>query len=328
VGSIVASIRFSGVHIPLDIFYMLNASTYFQLGIMLQALFFALALGERVVFLHQEHDSAQRILIEQLAVKEQVTKEVNARLEKEIDERLREILTIKEDLQKQERMRMMAEFERNLIRAEITAKRAQINPHFMFNSLNAIKYLIMKGENDKANKYLTMFSQFIRSVLERVDNDLIPFEMEISILQDYLKLEKKRFEDDFVFDIIIEPDLIWKDYLLPPLLLQPFVENAIWHGLLTSDKAEKKLTISIRSMYRGIKISIEDNGVGRLQTLSKHAKKVHKSKGVALTKQRIELFNLNNKHRQITMDIIDLQEKDEKKTSRGTRVELLIQDIE
>src|SRR5690606_29518195 len=184
----------------LDIFYMLNASTYFQLGIMLQALFFALALGERVVFLHQEHDSAQRILIEQLAVKEQVTKEVNARLEKEIDERLREILTIKEDLQKQERMRMMAEFERNLIRAEITAKRAQINPHFMFNSLNAIKYLIMKGENDKANKYLTMFSQFIRSVLERVDNDLIPFEMEISILQDYLKLEKKRFEDDFVFD--------------------------------------------------------------------------------------------------------------------------------
>lgn len=324
VGSIVASLRFSGIYIPLDIFYAFTAPSYFQIGIMMQALFFALALGERIIFKHQEHDSAQRVLIEQLAIKERVTKEVNERLEEEIEERVREMMVIKENLQEQERMRLTAEFERNLIKSEITAKRAQISPHFMFNSLNAIKYLILQKENDKATKYLTTFSRFIRSVLERVDKDLIPLETEISILHDYLELEKKRFDSDFMFNLRISPSVILNNYYFPPLLLQPFVENAIWHGLLTSDKKKKLLTIEVEPIKSGIKIVIEDNGVGRHRTLSKTSKSQNKSKGHSLTMERIELFNHNNKIRQISLKITDLYDK--KQAPLGTKVELFVED--
>ncbi|WP_461533085.1 histidine kinase [Sinomicrobium sp.] len=320
VGSVIASVRYSDLEVPFRAFYDLSSTSYFQLGILFQALFFALALGERVVFLHQEHDRGQRVLIEQLSVQERVVSEANRQLEEEIQLRVNEIIAIKEDLQEQERKRLAAEYERNLIRSEIQAKQAQINPHFIFNNLNAIKYLILQQESGKAIKYLVRFSRFIRAVLDRAEEDIIPLERELMMVYDYLELEKKRFNDDFTFRI--ENHIDNSGCYIPPLLLLPFIENAIWHGLLTSEKEEKQLLITVGNTCPGIKITIEDNGVGRDRILSGTSGKIQGSMGIPLTRERIRLFNHNNNDKKITLNIVDL--KDEYNNALGTRVELLL----
>ncbi len=322
IGSVLASIRHSNMEVPFVQFDTLTAASYFQIGIILQALFFALALGGRVVFLHQEHASAQQTLIGQLAIQEQVTKEVNKQLEEEIEHRVREVMSIKEDLQEQERKRVAAEYERNLIKSEIQAKQAKISPHFMFNSLNAIKFLVLQQENENAVKYLIKFSRFIRTVLEWADKDIISLETELSIIENYLELEKKRFNEDFCFRIVVDPALGLGCYYIPPLLLQPFVENAIWHGLLTSQKEEKRLIIHIDKTTTGAKITIEDNGVGRHMDMPIKSAKIHDSMGIKLTSERIRLFNYHHQDRKIRWRFIDLKDADARPL--GTKVELLL----
>lgn len=322
IGSVLASMRHSNFVVPLEVFYTLSASSYFQIGIILQAVFFALALGGRVVFLHQEHASAQRTLIGQLAIQGRVTKEVNKRLEKEIATRVQEVMAIKENLQEQERKRVAAEYERNLIKSEIQAKQAKISPHFMYNSLNAIKFLVLQQQNDNAIKYLVTFSRFIRTVLEWADKDIISLETELSIIQNYLELEKKRFNEDFSFNIVIDPTLELGRYTIPPLLLQPFVENAIWHGLLTSQKEEKRLTIHVERSPAGVKIIIEDNGVGRNVIVSRKSATIHESMGIKLTSERIKLFNYHHHDKKISINFIDLKEDNARPL--GTRVELFL----
>lgn len=322
IGSITASLRHSGAAVPFEGFYIITSTSYFQIGIMFQTLFFALALVERLVFRYQEQASAQKTLFEELSFKERVAKEVNKGLEEEIEARIKEVIVIKEDLQDQERRRLTAEYERNLIQSEILAKQAQINPHFIFNSLNAIKFLILQNENKKAIKYLVTFSRFVRTTLDRMDEHIIPLEAELEIINDYMELEKKRFNDDFSFRIDRKENNQLTDFYIPPLLLQPFVENAIWHGLLTSEKEEKNLTIAVQKTKSGLKISIEDNGVGRGERLPKLSGNKHESMGISLTKERIKLFNHNNTDLKIRFEIMDI--KDEKCNPLGTTVEVFL----
>ncbi|MDT0647167.1 tetratricopeptide repeat protein [Zunongwangia sp. F260] len=215
----------------------------------------------------------------------------------------------------EEKEKMKAIYERNLARAEILVTRLRVNPHFLFNSLNAITYLIQSNQNAKAIKYLVVFSRYTRMVLETSQQHMVPLTEELKLTRYYLTLEGNRFEKDFTYKFIGDDSSGIDEMLIPPLLLQPFIENAIWHGLLPSKKEEKKLLIEIIPEGNTIKINIEDNGVGR--NSSKATRKSHKSMGTQIIQERIDLYNKSYSGH-IRYEIID--KKNAEGEPQGTRI--------
>ena len=212
-------------------------------------------------------------------------------------------------IQKTEKEKMNAIFERNLAQSEILVSRLRVNPHFLFNSLNAITYLIQSEQNLKAIKYLKIFSRYTRMVLETSKKNVISLQQELKLAQYYLLLEENRFEDGFTFKVKGDDISKINEAVIPPLLLQPLIENAIWHGLLPSKSDKKLLLIKIIPDSNNLQIVIEDNGVGRNKTPKKSRKIPHKSMGMQIIKERIELFNQSYSE-QINYEIVDKTDKD------------------
>src|SRR5690554_3877136 len=199
-----------------------------------------------------------------------------------------------ERISQAEKEKMVTIYERNLAQAEILVTRLQINPHFIFNSLNAITYLIQSEQNCKAIEYLGKFSHYTRMVLETSKQQVISLQEELELAENYLKLEENRFSNDFKYVIsgIENPDL--EDVLIPPLLIQPFLENAIWHGLLASPRKKKLLSIHIEIDENQTQIIIDDNGAGRDNKNKINTIKSHNSTGMEIIKERIKLNNKTN----------------------------------
>lgn len=318
IGAVVATLRYSVPNIPFENFYLLTAPVYFELGILIETLCFALALGERIYFLHIEKQRANEKLIQQLYINEQITRSQNEKLTAEVKEISDEISLTQQKLEKQKQIRVQAEYEKNLAEAEMLVRRLQINPHFLFNNLNAIKYLIQRNQSEKAVKYLVIFSRFVRKVLETSQSTLVPLSTELEIIKDFLELEKNRFGDGFTYTIDAIDDNIQAKILLPPLLLQPFVENAIWHGLLTSSAENKNIRIGFKKHNAtDVEVFIDDNGVGRKKAGELASGKLHKNMGMFLTEERIKLFN-NSFDNTLSYRIID--KTDNNGSALGTQV--------
>jgi len=197
--------------------------------------------------------------------------------------------------------------------------RLQMNPHFIFNSLNSIRYFILKQDEEKAIEYIELFSKLLRMILDYSKRDLITLEEELQALELYVKFEKERFNQKFEYQIILDKELSGKLVAIPPLLLQPFAENSIWHGLMHQDK-KGCLTIKIqKTSSTEMTIIIEDNGVGREKAAEIAARngKKHQSHGMEITKSRIEMINETWNSR-FGFKIEDLKSDDGKAT--GTRV--------
>jgi tetratricopeptide (TPR) repeat protein len=210
-------------------------------------------------------------------------------------------------LQEQEKKRLKTEYENNLLQAEILASRMQMNPHFLFNCLNSIKYLIQKENFKEAINYLTVFSRFVRSVLETGQKKEIPLNEELELIKKYVQLEENRFDQNFTFNINymnVSPEDT-ACILIPPMLLQPFVENAIWHGLLPSKRETKVLEIDIVRDNTDGHLIIKDNGVGRKNDKMVPTVDLHKSLGTRITQDRIDLFNKTCQST-ISFEIVDL----------------------
>lgn len=188
-----------------------------------------------------------------------------------------------------EQKHLKAVYEKNLAEAEILASQMRINPHFLFNCLNAIKILIQQCKNKEALKYLVMLARFSRSVLETTNLSTHTLDEELNLIKHYIELEKNRFDDTFIYDIENTLGEHIQEIKIPPMLLQPFIENAIWHGLIPSEKKLKKLQLSVTETKNGTCILIDDTGVGRFQA-SKRIKS-HESQGTEITNKRIQLFN-------------------------------------
>lgn len=206
-----------------------------------------------------------------------------------------------------------------IISSKLTAIRAQMNPHFTYNTLNSIQDLILKQDIKRTNYYLSKFSTLMRKVLEFSENETIILEDEVELIQDYLELEKLRFGDDFEFIIQVSNSLQTNSVFIPSLIIQPFVENAIKHGLLHK-KGQKKLNISFNDNQEYILVIIEDNGVGRVRSaeITSKRKYIHKSFAVSATQRRIDLLN-QEREKLIKLEIVD---KYDSNISTGTIVKL------
>ena len=216
-----------------------------------------------------------------------------------------------------------AAFKQKITETEMMALQTQMNPHFIFNSLNSIENYMMRNEKLVASNYLNKFARLIRIILESSRDQLIPFSKDIEAIQLYIELELLRFNNHFIFNISISPELENGDYRVPPLLIQPFVENAIIHGLAPSEKNKLRLSIAVKTAGENIHYCITDNGIGRKQSgiYNNQNKPEHKSIGLDITRERLAIFN--EQHRADASVIIsDLY--DEKNIAEGTKVDLFI----
>ena len=223
-------------------------------------------------------------------------------------------------IQKLEGKRIVSEMRQKTSELEMAAMRAQMNPHFIFNCLNAINHFILNNDPDLASEYLTKFSRLIRLVLNSSSNKLVPLSDELTTLRIYTELEQLRFRKHFDFVLYTDPDIDTERTLLPPMLMQPFVENAIWHGLMHTNN-NGMLRIDINRQDKVLRCVIEDNGIGRLRSkkLKSKSSPYKKSMGMDITRNRLKLLYDSNDNRQF-MQITDLY--DSNGNGCGTRVQL------
>ncbi|WP_178989061.1 tetratricopeptide repeat-containing sensor histidine kinase [Winogradskyella schleiferi] len=205
-----------------------------------------------------------------------------------------------------------AEFNAKVSDTELKALRSQMNPHFIFNSLNSIGDYILKNDTQSASDYLGKFAKLMRLTLENSEKKEILLSEDISLLRTYMDIERKRFNYKFDYVIEIEADLDADNILVPPMILQPFIENSIIHGL--SRKEELGLVkISFKAEKNMLICSVDDNGVGRKNSISNKNNPESKSMGMAITKSRIEIINkLKN-----TNGNVEITDKTE-----GTRIDV------
>lgn len=216
---------------------------------------------------------------------------------------------------RQQRSKNKATLE--LALAEQKALRAQMKPHFIFNSLNSIQNFIINRDEESAHIYLTSFAQLMRRILDHSHKGVITLEEELESLRLYLDLEKLRFGENFRYSIDIRTDVHASMLLIPPLFIQPFAENAIWHGL-QMQKNVPTLTIRFEIKDNKLHCVIEDNGIGRKRS-AELKKKGHTSTGMKNVEERIAVLNSTSRDK-ITISIHDLT--DEHGNATGTRVEL------
>lgn len=215
--------------------------------------------------------------------------------------------------------------QKDLATSQLTALRAQMNPHFIFNALNSVQQYMLQGNVTEANRYLSRFSRLQREILQNSDQNLIPLEKELDMLRLYLELEQLRLSDQFSYAVSTSEETDEDEMRIPTMIVQPFVENAIWHGLATkTGERYVHIHFSLKDEDNLI-CTIRDNGIGREAAgrLSKEngTHTQHQSKGMLLVYERLRILEQQYKHK-FTASITDL--KDEQGLPAGTLVTLII----
>ena len=214
--------------------------------------------------------------------------------------------------------------EKNLSKSIMASIKAQMNPHFFYNALNTIQAYIFTNEKHKANTYLAKFSKLTRMILEMSEKETISLNEEIEAITLYLELEKMRFTDDFIYQINVENICDKESVELPPMLIQPYLENAIKHGLLHR-KGEKYLLITFERKKNLLVVTIDDNGIGRKRSeeLNRIKNEKHLSFSSQANEKRLEILNRNTANQaEIALNIID--KYDQNGIATGTSVILSI----
>lgn len=219
--------------------------------------------------------------------KEELIKQQNILLKQKVEERTRELEIERnrsEELFIQASQKQMAELE-------LQSLRAQLNPHFMFNSLTAIQELILKEDFENSHAYLTRFARLLRMLLENSEKPFTSLQKEIDFLEVYLSIEKLRLPD-LQFSITTDPSINKEETLIPTMILQPCIENALWHGL-SHKTSNRKLELNIKKQNGTVVYDVKDNGVGRKKSaeLKSLYRKKHKSKGMELLTKRFRLLS-------------------------------------
>lgn len=204
----------------------------------------------------------------------------------------------------------------NLYRQQALSK--QMDPHFVFNTLNSIQSFIIKNDSLASTQYLSKFAKLIRLILNNSQNQAVPLDDEISALTLYLELESLRFQKKFKFELLIDPAINSSSCFIPAFLIQPFVENAVWHGIMGL-KGTGHITVELKKNHNEITCIVEDNGIGRAKSMEMKTPEeiAKKSFGIKLVEQRLEL--LNNLY-DINMKVLFVDLYSENGKPSGTRV--------
>jgi streptogramin lyase/two-component sensor histidine kinase len=172
------------------------------------------------------------------------------------------------------------------------ALRGQMNPHFIFNAMNSINYFISNNDRRSANRYISDFSKLIRTVLNNMNEDYVRLSAELDSLEDYLEIEHLRFGDKFDYTLNIDPQIHPEALMVSPGFVQPFVENAIWHGVMALEERKGTITLNVTMKDKTIICTVDDDGVGRARSEAMKDRTLHgKSRGIALAMERLRIIN-------------------------------------
>lgn len=278
---------------------------YFLLGLTIEAICFSFALSYR----------SKLVLIE----KNNLHLQYNLQLQEELNKQSAELEEQNKLVEEQKLQQVQASFEQKIAETEMTALRAQMNPHFIFNCLNSIKLYTLENNSTAAAEYLTKFSQLIRLVLENSRAEKITLQKELEALRLYIDLEAMRFKDKVKYKINVSPGIDQQYLQLPPLLIQPYVENAIWHGLMQKKEGGNIVVAITQPAPDSLLVEITDDGVGREQAAVYKSKSAtrQKSFGLKMTSERIDMIN-QVYDIQATVEVVDL--KDAFQHACGTKV--------
>jgi tetratricopeptide (TPR) repeat protein len=230
----------------------------------------------------------------------------NIGLKRKAERLLKDRLERDLDLERLEKEQKLADYKNRTAALEMMALRAQMNPHFIFNCLNSINRFILKNESEAASDYLTKFSKLIRLILQNSQAKSVCLENELEALCLYIDMEVSRFENQFNYQIILDPAVEIEHLEVPPLIIQPYVENAIWHGLMNKED-KGHLLIELHRERNTLCCVITDDGVGRKQAAVLKSKSANKNKslGMQITAHRLELINALNETA-TTVEVTDL----------------------
>ncbi|RYF97477.1 MAG: histidine kinase, partial [Chitinophagaceae bacterium] len=233
------------------------------------------------------------------------------------------IVRARAQAEKEQTREMLLDTQKKMADAEMQALRAQMNPHFIFNCLNSINRYIVKSDQATASLYLTRFAKLIRLILDNSNSKNVILSNELEALKLYIEMEALRFDQKFEYVINVSPAVQADSIEIPPLIIQPYVENAIWHGLLHKN-VSGRLTINVSMVNETmLQCVIEDNGIGRTlaRELRSKSATTRKSLGMKLTEDRISLVS---RHTTLTasVNIEDMFESDGQ--AAGTKVILRI----
>ncbi|CAN5739611.1 hypothetical protein BH10BAC2_BH10BAC2_35310 [soil metagenome] len=270
----------------------------------------ALALQLRVVEVEQLSEKT----IAQEKEKQQILALQNVTLEEQIKKRTAELIQQSEALETEKEAKLLADFNRKFSESELKALRSQMNPHFVFNILNTIESYALENNKEAASNMIQKFSRLTRLVLENSMNQMVPFENDWKSLQLYIELEQMRYAAKFFVVYDVQKQILEENYLIPPMIIQPFVENAIIHGLQNKADESGILNLSAHLQEGYIIFEVEDNGIGRAKAAElKFNNPIHKnSLGIKVTQDRISIFNNLSQDKKANVEIQDLEE--------GTRV--------
>ncbi|CAN5286434.1 hypothetical protein BH11BAC5_BH11BAC5_41470 [soil metagenome] len=289
-----------------ELFLVINFAIVFLLfGLIIEAICFSFALTYR----------SKLVLIE----KNKLQENYNLQLQTALQQRTTELETKSKLVETQKIKQVQTEFENKIAETEMIALRAQMNPHFIFNCLNSIKLYTLENDSQTASEYLTKFSQLIRLVLENSRSEKVTLQKELETLKLYIELEAMRFKDKVQYKINVVPHIDQQYIEIPPLLLQPYVENAIWHGLMHKTEGGNIIIDISQPEEYVLHIEISDDGIGREMAKEHKSKSAtrQKSFGLKMTSERLEAIN-HIYHTKTEVKIVDLVDADG--NAAGTKV--------
>lgn len=296
--------------------------SYFYAGVFIENIFFSMGLVVKQRLIFKERNESQKKLINQYNENEKLKNSLTERLQKDVKIKTAEIISLNKIAEEERIKQLELTYEKQIAELKITSLQSQMNPHFIFNSLNSIKLNIIKNNKENAVYYLNKFSKLIRKILSISRVKEVSLQEELDTLELYVSIENLRFKNQIQFTIEVEKNINLDTIKIPPLILQPFVENAIWHGL-SAKEGEKKLIICISLLTSNtIEIIIEDNGIGREKSSEFKNKKMIKreSIGLKLTEERLAVFS-NKQHKKHQ---IIIEDKTNQGKAIGTKVSVVL----
>ena len=294
--------------------------------ITVEVLLFAVGLGYQIRLNDLERLKTKSALIKQLQLNDKLQKNMQSKLEEEVKKQTETAIEMAKAAEMAKAEKRHTELLSELEQAKMKALQAQMNPHFIFNCLNSIRLYYMSEDLEKADDYITKFSRLIRSILNYSRMKNISLKEELGTLQLYMEFEQMRYKGKFDFIIDVDENINLANIRIQSMLLQPFVENAIWHGLMMSEH-QGLVKIQIKpydtsSSREKLIIIIEDNGIGRKK--SKQFKKDNvskrKSHGLQITKERLDLLK-RTENKEAMFEIIDLY--NDQNQAIGTKVHII-----
>lgn len=290
--------------------------------LLVELVIFSLALGYQVRQRDLERLRTKEELIRQLEINAGIQQQMQQKLEEEVGRQTSLAVAKTREAEQAKAQELKTSFQRELEAIKMKALQAQMNPHFLFNCLNSIRLFYLKNETRKADAYITKFSRLLRLMLSHSRANFISLQEELDALQLYVEFEQMRFKQRFDYEFVVGQGVQASNCQVQPLTIQPFVENAIWHGLMQNSRPGR-LSVQVEKQGGQLLIVVEDNGIGREKASAMKAGQEQlkaQSFGLRITQERMELMR-QSMNQKAAFKIVDL--KDESENPTGTRVEIV-----